>query len=86
MNVVGQYPRLDAVSEMLGSQDAWDYVVMDAWHFGRTAADVGQGRGERACRISKSRGCFRPAGPRPQSQVQDHPLPLVGSKWTKGNE
>jgi hypothetical protein len=35
MNVEGEYPRLDAVNEMLGSTKKWDYVVMDAWHLGR---------------------------------------------------
>jgi hypothetical protein len=35
MNVEGEYPRLDALDEILGSKKKWDYVVMDAWHLGR---------------------------------------------------
>ncbi len=35
MNLEGEYPRLDAVNEVLGSTKKWDYVVMDAWHLGR---------------------------------------------------
>jgi hypothetical protein len=35
MNLEGDYPRLDAVNEVLGSTKKWDYVVMDAWHLGR---------------------------------------------------
>jgi hypothetical protein len=35
MNLEGEYPRLDAVNEILGSTKKWDYVVMDAWHLGR---------------------------------------------------
>jgi hypothetical protein len=35
MNVEGEYPRLDAVNQMLSSKKHWDYVVMDAWHLGR---------------------------------------------------
>jgi hypothetical protein len=35
MNLEGDYPRLDAVTEILGSAKKWDYVVMDAWHLGR---------------------------------------------------
>ena len=35
MNLEGEYPRLDAVNEILGSTKKWDYVVIDAWHLGR---------------------------------------------------
>jgi hypothetical protein len=35
MNVEGEYPRLDAVTEILGTTTKWDYVVIDAWHLGR---------------------------------------------------
>jgi hypothetical protein len=35
MNVEGEYPRLDAVNEILGSTKKWDYLVIDAWHLGR---------------------------------------------------
>jgi hypothetical protein len=35
MNIEGDYPRLDAINEILGSTKKWDYVVMDAWHLGR---------------------------------------------------
>ena len=35
MNLEGDYPRLDAVTEILGSEKKWDYVVIDAWHLGR---------------------------------------------------
>ncbi len=35
MNMEGEYPRLDAVNEILGRTTKWDYVVMDAWHLGR---------------------------------------------------
>jgi hypothetical protein len=35
MSLEGEYPRLDAVNEILGSTRKWDYVVMDAWHLGR---------------------------------------------------
>jgi hypothetical protein len=35
MNLEGEYPRLDAVNEILGSTRKWDYVVIDAWHLGR---------------------------------------------------
>jgi hypothetical protein len=35
MKLDGEYPRLDAVNEILGSTKKWDYVVIDAWHLGR---------------------------------------------------
>jgi hypothetical protein len=35
MNVEGEYPRLDAVKEILGTTKKWDYLVIDAWHLGR---------------------------------------------------
>jgi hypothetical protein len=35
MNVEGEFPRLDAIHEILGSTKKWDYVIMDAWHLGR---------------------------------------------------
>jgi hypothetical protein len=35
MNVEGEYPRLDALNEILGTTKNWDYLVMDAWHLGR---------------------------------------------------
>src|SRR5271165_7093746 len=44
MNIDGSYPRLDAVSEMLSPKKAWDFIILDAWHLGRTPADFGQGR------------------------------------------
>jgi hypothetical protein len=39
VNVEGEYPRLDAVNEILGLTKKWDYVVMDAWHLGREQAE-----------------------------------------------
>jgi hypothetical protein len=35
MNIEGKYPNLDAVPRLLRSKEAWDYVIMDAWHLGR---------------------------------------------------
>ena len=43
MNIDGSFPKLDAVGEILSSKKIWDYVIMDAWHFGR-GPDWGQGR------------------------------------------
>jgi hypothetical protein len=43
MNVLGKWPELDAVSDMLSSKQAWDYVIMDAWHLGRGSADGSEG-------------------------------------------
>jgi hypothetical protein len=39
MNVEGLWYQPDAVEKMLGSRKAWDYVVMDAWQFGRGRTD-----------------------------------------------
>ena len=39
MHIEGTWPKLDAVSRMLSSKPAWDYVIMDAWHFGRGRTD-----------------------------------------------
>jgi hypothetical protein len=36
------YPQLDAVGQMLGSRQVWDYVVMDAWHLGRGPNEFGK--------------------------------------------
>jgi hypothetical protein len=35
MHVEGRWPPLDAVSRMKSSKRVWDYVIIDAWHFGR---------------------------------------------------
>src|SRR5262249_48241384 len=42
MDVKGIYPQLDAVGQMLGSRQVWDYVVMDAWHLGRGPNEFGK--------------------------------------------
>jgi hypothetical protein len=39
MHIEGTWPKLDAVSGMLSSKQVWDYVIMDAWHFGRGRTD-----------------------------------------------
>jgi hypothetical protein len=35
MHIEGTWPQLNAVDRMLSSKPNWDYVIMDAWHFGR---------------------------------------------------
>jgi hypothetical protein len=39
MNIEGRHPGAGPVSRMLSSKPVWDYVIMDAWHFGRGATD-----------------------------------------------
>jgi hypothetical protein len=39
MNVEGKFFQLGAVNQMLSSREVWDYVVMDAWQFGRGRTD-----------------------------------------------
>ncbi len=39
MNIDGKGPRLDAVTKTLSSRPVWDYLVMDAWHFGKGRTD-----------------------------------------------
>jgi hypothetical protein len=41
VTIEGKYPELDAVSRLLGSKVEWDYVVVDAWHFGRKRGEFG---------------------------------------------
>lgn len=43
MHVEGAWPYFDQVSEFLSSKPTWDYVVMDAWHLGRSSADGSEG-------------------------------------------
>ncbi len=43
MNAEGAYPKLDAVAETLRAKKQWDYVVLDAWHLGRSRKDWGTG-------------------------------------------
>ena len=64
MNLEGEYPRLDAVNEILGSTKKWDYVVMDAWHLGREQVEKDPARAVGATRISESRIGFRKGSPR----------------------
>jgi hypothetical protein len=40
----GKYPKLDAVGALLGSNRAWDYVILDAWHLGRDWSEQGPAR------------------------------------------
>lgn len=39
MNIALGSPKLDAVSQALSLKPAWDYLIMDAWHFGRGRTD-----------------------------------------------
>jgi hypothetical protein len=39
MHIEGRWPPLDAVSRMKSSKRNWDYVIIDAWHFGRGRTD-----------------------------------------------
>jgi len=43
MNFESKFPELDKVDELLKTKDKWDFVVLDAWHLGRTRADWGTG-------------------------------------------
>ena len=43
MDFDSQFPDLDAVEELLKAKEKWDFVVLDAWHLGRTRADWGKG-------------------------------------------
>jgi hypothetical protein len=58
MNVEAAYPRLDMVPELLRAKPNWDYVVMDAWHLGRSAADWGQGRAHVPADFPKALAAF----------------------------
>jgi hypothetical protein len=39
MNLEGKHPQFGPVSRILSSKQEWDYVIMDAWHFGRGKTD-----------------------------------------------
>jgi hypothetical protein len=39
MHIEGRWPPLDALSRMKSSKRVWDYVIIDAWHFGRGRTD-----------------------------------------------
>jgi hypothetical protein len=43
MDFDSKFPDLDAVEELLKTKGKWDFVVLDAWHLGRTKADWGKG-------------------------------------------
>jgi len=43
MDFESRSPDLDAVEELLKTKEQWDFVVLDAWHLGRTRADWGKG-------------------------------------------
>ncbi|HSU66002.1 MAG TPA: hypothetical protein VLJ39_03990 [Tepidisphaeraceae bacterium] len=40
MNIEERGTQLDKLGEMLKSKPVWDYVIMDAWHFGRGRTDA----------------------------------------------
>ena len=42
MDFDSKFPDLDAVEELLKTKEKWDFVVLDAWHLGRTKADWGK--------------------------------------------
>ena len=39
MDFDSKFPDLDSVEELLKTNKKWDFVVLDAWHLGRTKAD-----------------------------------------------
>ena len=43
VDIEGAFPRVDKVSDILSARQAWDYVIMDAWHLGRASADGSEG-------------------------------------------
>ena len=55
MNLEGEYPRLDAVNEILGSTKKWDYVVIDAWHLGREPVEKDPARASVPRSMAQSR-------------------------------
>jgi hypothetical protein len=58
MNVVGAYPKLDAVAETLRAKKQWDYVVLDAWHLGRSRKDWGTGSAAVPAEFAKATAQF----------------------------
>jgi hypothetical protein len=58
MNVEGEYPRLDAMNEILGSTKKWDYVVMDAWHLGREPVEADPARASVPPKFPKAVAAF----------------------------
>lgn len=65
MNVDGAYPKLDAVDEILRAKKKWDYVVLDAWHLGRSRKDWGTGRADVPAEFPKALSAFA-------KEVRDH--------------
>jgi hypothetical protein len=65
MNIEGSGPKLDDVGEMLRSQKKWDFIVMDAWHLGRTRKDWGTGNATVPAEFPKAVAAF-------VKEVRDH--------------
>ena len=58
MNFDSKFPDLDAVEELLKTKGRWDFVVLDAWHLGRTKADWGKGSASVPADFSKATARF----------------------------